>query len=292
MRKNHNDLFIILILVVYISIVYVGSTKIPVQEEAENSVYINDREILGQHVIAYDVNTGTIVYEKNADDVVPLASLTKIMTAIVVAEFVPENEQIYITERALREEGDNGLIPGSYWSRNSLLTLMLVESSNDAAFAFVEYFETQNENLVEKMNEKANSLGLLSLHFTSSNGLDHNKIAGGQGNARDVAHLLAYAWTFHSEIFASTTLEYVSILSHDTNVETLKNTNKSIAKIPGRVFSKTGMTEMAGGNLGVIAEKGLLHPFVVVVLGSTEQGRFSDVEMIVERIFSSNIQVH
>ncbi len=289
MRKNHNDLYIILIIVVWISIVYVSSTKMPVQEEVKNRAYFNDREILGQHVVAYDVNTGTIVYEKNADDVVPLASLTKIMTAIVVAEFIPENEEIYISERALREEGDNGLIPGSYWNRNSLLTLMLVESSNDAAFAFAEYFEMRNENLVEKMNEKAILLDLLSLHFTSSNGLDHNKIAGGEGSARDVAHLLAYAWTVHSEIFGFTTLEHVSILSYDTNIETLKNTNKSIAKIPGRVLSKTGMTEMAGGNLGVIVEKGLLHPFVVVVLGSTEQGRFSDVETIVERIFSSNV---
>lgn len=289
MRKNHNDLFIILIIVIGISLSYVSSITSPIIETVENSVYIKNRDIIGEHVFAYEINTGTIVYEKSADDVVPLASLTKIMTALIVADTIPESDTIYISERALQEEGDNGLVPGSYWTRNSLLTLMLVESSNDAAYAFAEYYDNKKQNLIQMMNEKAQELGLESLNFTSSNGLDHENIAGGEGNAKDVAHLIAYAWIEHSEIFSATALEHVSLSSYDATMILLKNTNKSITTIPGRVLSKTGMTEMAGGNLGVIVEKGLLHPFVVVVLSSTEQGRFFDVKKIVEHIFSTSV---
>ena len=163
---------------------------------------------------------------------------------------------------------------------------MLVESSNDAAFALGETFEQiTGTPLLAAMNERARELGLETLHFNSVSGLDKDGVPGGVGSARDIAEILEYAFEAYGHLFASTTQKDVAYTAIGEDPLLAENSNKAILAIPGRVLSKTGMTDLAGGNLGMIVEKGPLHPIVVVVLGSTEDGRFSDVETIVEKIF-------
>jgi D-alanyl-D-alanine carboxypeptidase len=161
----------------------------------------------------------------------------------------------------------------------------LLNSSNDAAVAFAEAFEKRGLDLLDSMNAKATELGFTTLHFTTVNGLDKNGVAGGVGSAREIAQLFEYAWTNHADIFSATTQKDVALAPvHESAVLARKHEQSDTVSSWTGAF-KTGMTRMAGGNLGVVVEKGPLHPIVVVVLGSTEYGRFQDVEIIVEKVF-------
>ena len=283
-RTNHNDLYLLLALVAMFATFYFILPFTPIPEALEQ-IFLRDRDLVAEQAFAYDTTDGYIYFEKDADTVVPLASLTKVMTAVVVAEVIPVDELIPISERAIAEEVDNGLVANTVWTRDELLSLLLVESSNDAAVAFAEEYEKRGLDLLASMNAKATELELTTLHFTTVNGLDKNGVAGGVGSAREIAQLFDYAWTNHADIFSATTQKGVALAPVHESAVFAENTNKAILSLPGRVLSKTGMTRMAGGNLGVVVEKGPLHPIVVVVLGSTEYGRFDDVETIVEKVF-------
>jgi D-alanyl-D-alanine carboxypeptidase len=102
---------------------------------------------------------------------------------------------------------------------------------------------------------------------------------GGYGSALDVAKLFAKVYVSAPAIFENTTKSISTIGSSDGN-NTAKNTNEGASHIPGLVASKTGFTDLALGNLGVVVEMGPANPVVIVVLHSSKEGRFTDVEKL------------
>ena len=131
------------------------------------------------------------------------------------------------------------------------------------------------------MDEIARERGLHDMYFLNPSGLDESATqSGGYGSARSVAALFAYVASAHAEVFTATARKEVTITSQEGRAVVASNTDDALDAIPGIVLGKTGYTDLAGGNLAVVFEtEG--HSIVAVVLGSTKDGRFSDMRALV-----------
>ena len=243
--------------------------------------------------VVFDIRSQRPLFSYNADRVLPLASLTKIMTSIVALESLPKETVVVVQRDDIAQEGDSGLLVGERWRLADLLRYTLTTSSNDGASAIaatagsvgqVAYgFDAEEAKhlFLEKMNQKSSELRLIHTQFFNETGLDTDaEKSGGYGTAQEVARMLAYAFKNNPEIFTATAADSFTVLSLDGVAHSAKNTNTSLGGMPGVIVSKTGFTDLAGGNLAVIADLGIDHPVAIVVLGSTFDGRFEDVEKL------------
>lgn len=246
-------------------------------------------EIMGKSAIVLDVLTGEMLFSKDADARLPLASITKLMTALIAYEILPPQSLVTIDTDAIREDGDTGFSEGESFEKQDLIDLTLIESSNDGARALgaavskaIESSYDSNAVFIKAMNTKARELGLAQTSYQNSTGLDVSQTeAGAYGSARDTANLLAYMLTHASDAIALTENEVAKISNNEGDTHIVHNTNKIVADIDGLIASKTGYTDLAGGNLVVAVNLGVNRPIIAVVLGSTFEGRFSDIETLV-----------
>lgn len=237
----------------------------------------------------FDVATQDVLYQKNPNDQLPLASITKLMTALVATEIVDENNTVPISTAAILQDGDDGLAAGEKFALEELLDLTLMSSSNDGAFAIASAAgalinsDEPAKNFVEAMNIRAKELGLSETYFRNPTGLDVSENeAGAYGSARDIAVLMEYILRNEPEILERTKDDTAFILNEAGVYHEAANTNEVVNEIPGIIGSKTGYTELSGGNLAVTFDAGFNRPVVVVVLGSTRSQRFSDVLTLVD----------
>lgn len=251
-------------------------------------------EIEARAAYVFDMVTGEAIFSYNEDETLPLASLTKVMTAIVASDLIPQSTVVTINKSDIAEEGDSGLLVGEKWRLSDIIDFTLTTSSNDGASAIASVAGSLGQNaygmsaekakydFVEKMNSKTTEVGLLSTHFVNETGLDViDGSSGAYGTAKDVALLMAYAVEHRLNIFEATSLDRFSVSSLSNITHTATNTNKVVGGIPGLIASKTGYTELAGGNLVIAFDAGLAHPMVISVLGSSIDGRFEDVKKLV-----------
>ena len=247
--------------------------------------------ITAKSAYVYDVLEDRVMFRKNESTQLPLASITKLMTALTALDLLPKDSNVTIRSEFLKEEGDSGLVVNESWKLGDLIDFSLVGSSNDGArsvASVIGAFELKSEDydlgrkeFIRKMNDKAQTLGLTQTYFVNESGLDIGNTSGGYGSAVDVANLIKYILANKPEILEATTFDRIDV-SSDNKKHIAKNTNKNVDSIPGLIASKTGYTSMAGGNLAVAFDAGLGHPIIVVVLGSTEDGRFEDVRKLVQ----------
>ncbi|KKU70719.1 MAG: Serine-type D-Ala-D-Ala carboxypeptidase [Parcubacteria group bacterium GW2011_GWA2_47_21] len=260
-------------------------------------------QLEAKSVAIFDLQSGEFVYEKNATAQLPLASLTKIMTAIVAKESISNPTIVTIEKDDITQDGDSGLKIGEEWNLYDLIKFMLVSSSNDGASALATAIgasadglakpETEGEiasskeSFIEKMNGKAVELGLDQTFFLNESGLDETEgLSGAYGSARDVAKLLAYAIIKHPDIMSVTGENELIFSTFGNENHSAKNTNPNAASLPGILGSKTGFTDLAGGNLTVALDASFGRPIIIVVLGSSEEGRFRDVETLAKAVFA------
>ena len=230
----------------------------------------------------YDARTNTVFFAKNENTRMPLASLTKVMSALVASESSYESDKVLVTEEALRRMGDSGLKSGERWSLRDLLDFSLVSSSNDGIAAVALALGTSRD-FVQRMNAKAGELDLKNTYFWNETGLDESDVKGGAyGTAKDMAHLLSYTLAYHPELLAATREVSVDVLSLDDLIHKAENTNDVAGEIPGLLASKTGFTDTAGGNLVFAFDPELGRPIIVTILGSSQEGRFEDAKKLVE----------
>lgn len=231
--------------------------------------------IQAKSAYVFDIKNQKVIFEKNANEVLPLASIAKIMTANVAIELLSPTSTIPITANALAQDGDNGLLLYEKWDFRKLLDFTLTVSSNDGAFALAQ---SASPNFIEKMNEKAKILGFSTMQFNNTTGLDESETkSGAYGSAVDVAKLFSYTLKKHPEVFSATRYAKFTTSSINNIKHTAVNTDAEINNIPGIIGSKTGFTDLAGGNLAIVYDAGVNYPIVVVVLGSTYDGRFKDI---------------
>ncbi|MBX4189537.1 serine hydrolase [Candidatus Parcubacteria bacterium] len=240
----------------------------------------------------FDVRTGEVLYEKNADTRLPLASLTKVMTALVATELAPTYSVVTVTKEAIATEGDSGLQLGEHLSLKDILDFSLTGSSNDGVRAVSLAFgalgssttspEAIENDFIRDMNKKADEINMKNTYFFNVTGLDETDHKGGAyGSAKDMALLFTYILKNHPELMAATRKPFVAVMSEEKNTHVAKNTDTIINSIPGVKASKTGFTDLAGGNLVVAFDPEIGRPIVISVLGSTEEGRFQDMQRLV-----------
>src|SRR3990167_2823879 len=245
----------------------------------------------------YDIRTKTVLFAKNENTRLPLASLTKVMSALVAQDLSPLYGTVVVSSEALTAEGDSGLIQDEKWSLKDILDFSLLTSSNDGMRAValslgaLSSAQASPEEIINdfvgEMNRKASELGLKNTYFWNETGLDESDLKGGAyGTARDMSTLLEYALINYPEMFAATRESVGAFQSLDNHRHVAKNTNGLATEIPGLLASKTGYTNTAGGNLVIAFDPELGRPIIVSILGSSEQGRFEDVHILVRAVMN------
>lgn len=265
-----------------------------------------DVELTATGAIVYDVNALKTIFERNADRVLPIASITKVMTIITASDYLDDDSEVYIDEEVINTEGDSGLIYGETWSFKELADLTMIVSSNDGSVAIAKAAgreiklrneapdtRTDLEVFVEKMNSKAREIGLRDSVFHNPSGLDLNLETepGSLSTARDIAQLLTYALTEKPDLLNNSALNEHVVTSGGGRQLSVRNTNQAAGKMPGLIISKTGNTLQAGGTLGVAVDIGLMQPVVIVALGSTITDRVGDVDALYEaaKVYFENL---
>jgi len=252
---------------------------------------LDDVSLRAKAAYVWDVKGERALYKKNETESLPLASITKLMTALVVHELFPDNQVVTIPVAAIRQEGNSGLQAGENLTIAELTEFSLLASSNDAAYTLAASVGTAlgerdpTQQFVSGMNIRAQELGLHSLDFKNMTGLDESRtVPGGVGTARDVSFLMEYIVENYPEILDSTRESGARIYSDDGVFHDLANTNPITNQIPNLIGSKTGYTDLAGGNLTIAFDLGNNRPIIITVLGSTRDARFSDVMTLVDAV--------
>lgn len=287
-QKSHWPWILVVALVFTAGLFAIGlHRKLPVIEGkkivAPKIVTLPKVNIAAQTAIVIDVQTGRVLYEKNPNLISAPASLTKLLTALVANKYLSADTNVIISQQALAQTGDSGLVSGESWPLDHLISFTLVNSSNDGAAAIAEALETEmGQSFVGLMNSEAATLGMASSIFANPTGLDFDSQGDGsfsRTTAKDIATMMAYIFKNNPGLLQPTTRMSYQTKS-DTSWHSALNTNHLVTRWPGVLGSKTGYTDMAGGNLAVIFDAGLNQPVVAVVLGSTVDGRFSDMETL------------
>ena len=243
-------------------------------------------EISSPSALLMDANTGKILYEKNADDQRPCASITKVMTLALVMEALDSgkiqlDDVVTASAHAASMGGsDIWLEEGEQMTVDDMIKATAVASANDAAVALAEHICGTEDEFVRMMNDKAEALGMSNTVFMNCNGLDEE---GHITSARDVA-LMSKELIKHEQIF-----DYTSIwLDHLRGGETqIVNTNKLLKSYNGITGLKTGTTGDAGSCISATAERDGLSLIAVVLGADSGTARFKDAAALLDYGFAN-----
>lgn len=244
----------------------------------------NENDFEAKSFVVYDVKKDKILYSKDENMILPLASLTKVISAATAISLANRDTNIKIDKSLMRagEKLDFGIKNGQVWRLDDLLKYSLTISSNSAIDIIASSISPTNSLFVKSMNDYVSSLGFKSFYFNSASGLDYGDIIGGKGNAIEYSKFFSETYKYIPDILSYTSDSKINIKSENKNIYQIPNTNKDASKSIGLLASKTGFTDAAGGNLAVIFDYEINRPIVIVVLGSTIDGRFKDVDKLYE----------
>lgn len=245
----------------------------------------------------YDVANKQVLYQKAADEALPIASVTKLMTILVAHELLSDDTAVSIPYTATVVESASGLGMGERLLTRSLMNYAMLASSNDAAQSLATAGATAISEgaseavFVEAMNVRAKELGLSTLSFRNAHGLDIDATqAGAYGSARDITFLMEYLYKNYPDLLSVTTNDTARIYNTSGDFHSASNTNRILNEIPQLRGSKTGYTILAGGNLTIVFDAAPNRPIIVTVLGSSFTGRFLDVQNLIEATQKSLIE--
>jgi D-alanyl-D-alanine carboxypeptidase (penicillin-binding protein 5/6) len=222
--------------------------------------------ITAHAAIAYDLTTNKFLYQKNPRKRLPMASLTKIMTAVVALKNGNMNDELKVSpEAAAIGENSMGLSAGERYSLEELLYGLILHSGNDAAETIARESKFGRENFIYLMNKQAESLGLSDTRFTNPSGLE------GDGDQYSTAHdlLVMTKYALENPAFAkiASTVEYEIPYTHKNKYLYLFNETNLLTSYPGVKGVKTGYTHEAGLCLVTYLEYGG-HKIIAVLLNS------------------------
>ncbi len=277
----------VLTLFLFIPLAPEVSTPVAVVTEAAPDAFAHV-SIEATAAIAYDLATGEVLYAKNADAQLPLASLTKLLTVYAALRELSPNTPITIPASAITLEGPHAFSKAQTFSLFDIARLTLTASLNDGAAAIAEA-TAQRAQLSQSamLASAATALNLSQTFAVNGTGLDVNvAVSGSYGSAYDIAVLAGALVAQAPDIAAATTLNTVRATSEGGTTVLVANTAPIIDFIPRLLLSKTGYTDLAGGNLALVFDVGIGHPIAIVVLGSSKKARFTDGMTIVSATLS------
>lgn len=243
-------------------------------------------EVNAKSMILTEASTGKVLAENNADEQLPIASVTKIMTLLLTMEAIENGkitmeDTVTVSKNAMSMGGSTMFLEtGEELTVHELIKGIAVASANDGCVAMAEYLAGSEEVFVELMNKRAKELGMENTNFLNTNGLDED---GHYSSARDVAKM-SCELIKHEKIF-----EYTTIWTGRMNNEQyeLANTNKLIRFYNGANGLKTGSTDAAGCCLAATAKRDDMQLVAVVLGAPTSKDRFNAARSLLDYGFAN-----
>lgn len=237
--------------------------------------------------ILMDSETGRILFEKNIDEKLPIASITKVMTSLLIFEALEDKrisleDPVIVSINVFNMKGSTAwLVPNEVFPVGELLKTLLVNSANDSAVALAEHIYVSESVFVEKMNQKAEELGLENTKYNDVAGLVDE---GNYSSARDVAVISRELITKYPSYKEYTTIVYDTFRNGKTD---LNNTNRLIQHYKGTTGLKTGFTTKAGHCIAATVKRGDIELIGVVLGASDTNTRFGEVTKILDFGFAN-----
>ncbi len=238
--------------------------------------------------ILMEAETGAVLYEQNADEQLPPASITKIMTLLLVMEAVESGkialtDTVVASERAASMGGSQIFLKvGEQMCVEDLIKSVVIASANDAAAALAEYLCGSIETFVDKMNEKAHMLDMKNTHFENTNGLDDTTV-NHYTSARDIA-IMSRALIAHPLILQYSTIWMDTIRNGEFG---LTNTNRLVRFYPGATGLKTGSTSKAKFCISATAKRDDMHLIAVIMGSPTRDIRNEEAKKLLDYGFAN-----
>ena len=256
------------------------------EDEAVPTANTGSIELNAKSAILIEQNSGTVLFEKSADTQMPPASITKIMTLLLVMEAIEEGKFDYDTPITCSEHSSSmggsqiWLEVGETMTADELLRAAAIGSANDATCALGEQVAGSEEGFVDMMNTRASELGMTNTHFENCTGLDAQ---GHLTTARDIA-AMSRELLKHNDITKYTTVWMDSLRDGKTE---LVNTNKLVRFYEGATGLKTGTTNGAGSCLSASATRDGLSLIAVVLGCDNSNNRFADAKKLLNYGFAN-----
>ena len=248
-------------------------------------------EVAGKSALLMDITTGTVLYEKNAHESLPPASVTKIMTLLLIMEAIDGGDldwedTVTASETAAAKGSSQVYLKvGETMSVRDMVKAIAVSSANDCACAMAELLAGSEGAFVEKMNRRAQELGMKNTHFVNCTGLDDDPSAKDhRTTAYDIALMSRELMLHHPDIQTYTTIWMDSVRGGSFG---LSNTNKLIRFYQGATGLKTGYTSQAGHCLSATARRGQMHLVAVVLGADSSAERFSACRTMLDYGFAN-----
>ncbi len=261
-------LFFLLALVLVFSYCSVGCFASDDGEDVSASPTAGTMDLDARGAILIEASTGTVLFEQNPDEPFPPASVTKVMTLLLVMEAVDAGkikmtDPVTVSEYAASMGGSQVFLsPGETLSVEDMIKCAVISSANDAAVALAEFVSGSEEAFIAEMNRRAAELGMQNAHFENVTGLD-DTTTDHRCSARDIA-LMSRALISHKEILKYSSTWMDSIRGGEF---TLTNTNRLVRFYRGALGLKTGSTAKAKFCLSAVAERDGMT-LIAVVMGS------------------------
>ena len=246
-------------------------------------------ELSAPSYLLAEAETGTVIFEKNADEQRQAASVTKLMTLLLVLEEIDEGhialtDKVTVSSNAAAAVGSTALLDaGSVYPLEDLLRATVIASGNDSATALAEHLAGSESAFVERMNARAAAMGLQNTRYVNCTGLP---TPGQYTSARDIAQI-ACAVSRHPLYFTYSSLWLSSITHPSGRVTDLTNTNRLVRFYTGCDGMKTGSTSEARYCIAASAEKNGMRLIAVALGAPTSQKRFDDARAMLEYGFSA-----
>lgn len=250
------------------------------------SVRAEGVEANAKSVILIENSTGNTLYEDNADEQLPIASVTKVMTMLLIMEEIDSghmtvDDMVTVSENAMSYGGSTMFLEaGEQLTVNDMLKGIAVASANDGCVAMAEHIAGSESSFVEMMNNKAQELGMANTHFMNTNGLDDDDH---YSSARDVAIMSRELMT-HEKILDYTTIWTDSLRNGKFE---LANTNKLIRYYEGANGLKTGSTSKAQCCISAAAKRDGMQLTAVVLGAPTSDDRFKSARSLLDYGFAN-----
>lgn len=264
----------------------ISDINVPLDSAPVNAAIGQTLDIKAKSVVLMEPNTGKVLYESNSDEKLPPASITKIMSLLLVMEAIDRGDitletVVTASEHACSMGGSQiWLEPGETMTVNDLLKAAVIASANDACVALGETVAGSEEGFVALMNERANELGMTNTRFVNCTGLDAE---GHLTTAYDVA-VMSSALIKHDLIKDYSTVWMDTL--RDGKSE-LVNTNKLVRFYEGTTGLKTGTTSTAKYCLSATAERNGLELVAVVMAGDSSNDRFGGAKKLLDYGFAN-----
>ena len=248
-------------------------------------------EVAAKSAVLMDMTTGQVLYEHNAHEMLPPASVTKVMTLLLIMEAIDSgrigwDDTVTASESAATKGGSQVYLKvGETMTVTDMVKSIAVSSANDCACAMAEHISGSEGAFVEAMNEKAKALGMEHTHFLNCTGLDDDPQASNHLTcAMDIAIMSRALMMEHPDIRKFTTIWMDTIRNGSFG---LSNTNKLVRFYPGATGLKTGFTQKAGYCLSATAQRDGMELVATVMGSESSKDRFNACKQLLDYGFAN-----